>query len=155
LGVFGAAGAFVQFPWLKILFGILGVGFLAYYGFLKLKEKPKPQSGTETQSVSFVPLKVVVLQTLAFSLLNPHVYLDTVILIGGYSAKFAALFERGLFGLGASSFSVIWFFGLTLGAAAMSSYLNNPKVMRVVSLVSGVILLSLAGKLGMDVWKWV
>ncbi len=155
LGVLGAASLFVQYPWLKISFGVLGVGFLAYYGMLKLREKPEFQSPEKKENLLLVPIGVIVLQTMAFSLLNPHVYLDTVILIGGYSAKFSSLFERSLFGAGASLFSLIWFFGLSICAAALGRYLNNARVMRVISLLSGIILLALAGKLGMDVWHWI
>jgi L-lysine exporter family protein LysE/ArgO len=123
LGVLGAATIFVRLPWLKILFGILGVAFLAYYGWIKLTEKPAKQKSTSFSSKKVVPLRVVTGQTLAFSLLNPHVYLDTLVLIGGFSAS-------------------------------MSRYVNNAQIMRGVSIVSGVVLLALAVKLGLDVWRW-
>ncbi len=109
--------------------------------------------GSSTESL-FIPLGLVVGQTLAFSLLNPHVYLDTVVLIGGYSTQFPGIFERSLFGVGASSFSLIWFFGLASFAAAMSRHMNNYKIMRGISISSGLILITLAVKLGLDVWQW-
>lgn len=152
LGVLGAATIFVQVPWIKILFGALGVSFLAFYGFLKLVENPEIKIENSTGSAS--SMTVVLGQTLAFSLLNPHVYLDTIILIGGYSTQFPNVFQRSLFGMGASSFSFLWFFGLALFAAAMSRYMKSRKVMKAISLVSGVVLLSLAVKLGIDVWNW-
>lgn len=99
--------------------------------------------------------KQTILMSLGFSLLNPHVYLDTVVLIGGYSAKFTHLAERFYFGAGASSFSTVWFFGLALLASASSRFLNNPKAMRVVSLLSGIILILLSIKLGADVYDWI
>jgi L-lysine exporter family protein LysE/ArgO len=100
-------------------------------------------------------LKQVVVLTLSFSLLNPHVYLDTVILIGGYSAKFTALVDRAKFGFGAASFSILWFFGLSVFASILSSFLNNEKMMKRIALVSGLILVGLSWKLGRDVYQWI
>lgn len=153
VGVLGVATFFVQFPILKIGLGVIGVSFLLYYGFLKLKEAKNgveiSQSSNQTTTT-----KQTVLTSLGFSLLNPHVYLDTVVLIGGYSSKFDQMIERFYFGAGASFFSTIWFFGLALLASFGSRLLNNPKAMRTVSLISGLILISLALKLGTDVFSW-
>jgi L-lysine exporter family protein LysE/ArgO len=154
LGVLGVATIFVQIPILKIALGVLGVGFLFFYGFLKLKEAKKSVK-ISPSSAPVTTLKQTILASLGFSLLNPHVYLDTVVLVGGYSAKFPQLSERFYFGAGASSFSIIWFFGLALLASMGSRLLNNAKAMRLVSFFSGLILVSLAVKLGLDVWAWV
>jgi L-lysine exporter family protein LysE/ArgO len=136
-----------------MIFGVLGVAFLGYYGFLKLKEEPKIEI-EGSLSTSLAPLGLVVGQTLAFTLLNPHVYLDAWVLIGGYSSQFPEMTERSLFGAGASTCSFLWFFGLAYSASRMSRYMNNSKVMRGISLVSGVVLITLACKLGSDVLGW-
>lgn len=154
IGVLGVATFFVQYPLLKIILGIVGVGFLLFYGLLKLKEA-KNGIHISSASTNILTVKQTILTSLGFSLLNPHVYLDTIVLIGGYSSKFSQFSERFYFGFGASSFSVIWFYGLALLASVASRFLNNPKAMRIVSLVSGIILIFLAGKLGNDVFKWV
>lgn len=154
IGVLGVATVFVQLPILKISLGVVGVGFLFFYGFTKLKEaKNGVQLSKTTQETTSI--KQTILTSLGFSLLNPHVYLDTMVLIGGYSSKFAELSERFYFGAGASAFSTIWFFGLALLASAASRFLNSPKAMRMVSLVSGLILVLLAVKLGSDVLGWI
>ena len=154
VGVLGVATFFVQFPLLKIGLGAVGVGFLLFYGILKLIEAKNGIliSGSSEQVTS---IRQTVLTSLGFSLLNPHVYLDTIVLVGGYSSKFSELVERFYFGVGASAFSAIWFFGLALLASLVSRFLNNSKAMQIVSLVSGVILIWLALKLGSDVWGWV
>lgn len=153
VGVLGVATFFVQFPILKIGLGGVGVCFLLFYGFLKLREA---KDGFEMNKSSHraSTVKQTILTSLGFSLLNPHVYLDTIVLIGGYSSKFHSLIERFYFGAGASSFSIIWFFGLTILASLGSRLLNNQKAMRWVSLISGVILIALALKLGTDVITW-
>jgi len=152
VGVLGAATIFVQVPALKIGFGILGVFFLALYGGKKLLEAWR---GGSVEKPNFTPdSKKVAALALGFSLLNPHVYLDTVILIGGYSAKFPALGQRALFGAGAAGFSCLWFFSLAIFGAAFSALLNNRRRMRIVSAIAGVILIALAVKLGWDVAAW-
>lgn len=154
VGVLGVATIFVQVPILKIGLGVVGVGFLFFYGFLKLKEA---KNGIEMSfdSKQATSIKQTILTALGFSLLNPHVYLDTVVLVGGYSSKFEQLVERFYFGAGASAFSTIWFFGLSLLASFGSRLLNSPKAMRAVSFISGIILLILAIKLGGDVIGWI
>lgn len=154
VGVLGVATFFVQYPLLKIGLGIVGVAFLFYYGILKLKEA---KNGIElSQSANPVTtVRQTILASLGFSLLNPHVYLDTVVLIGGYSSKFSDLGERFYFGAGASIFSTLWFFGLALLASLASRFLNNSKAMRMVSFISGLILVMLAVKLGLDVIAWL
>lgn len=155
VGVLGAASIFVQVPLLKILFGVAGVAFLFYYGVLKSQEGLFSSEAQTVKSETASDLKRVVLLSLSFSLLNPHVYLDTVVLIGGYSAKFSELPDRGVFGLGAASFSTLWFFGLAIFASYMGRFLQNSRAMKKVSLVSGIILLVLSWKLGRDVYKWI
>jgi L-lysine exporter family protein LysE/ArgO len=154
VGVLGVATFFIKFPILKIGLGIVGVGFLFYYGLLKLREA---KNGIELSKTSnqATTTKQAVLTSLGFSLLNPHVYLDTVVLIGGFSSKFSQISERFLFGAGASLFSTIWFFGLALLASLGSRLLNNQKAMRVISLISGLILIFLSVKLGGDVFGWI
>lgn len=154
IGVLGVATIFAQTPPLKIGLGIVGVGFLFFYGLLKLKEA-KDGFEVSFSSRTVFTTKQVILTALGFSLLNPHVYLDTVVLVGGYSSKFAHLTERFYFGAGASTFSAIWFFGLSLLASLGSRLLSNPKAMRGVSLISGIILIVLAIKLGSDVLVWI
>lgn len=154
VGVLGIATFFVQFPILKIGLGVIGVVFLLYYGVLKLKEAKKGIKITQS-SAQTTTVKQTILTSLGFSLLNPHVYLDTVVLIGGYSSKFSQITERFYFGAGASSFSTIWFFGLALLASFGSRLLHNPRAMRIVSLISGLVLIVLAVKLGADVLSWI
>ena len=154
IGVLGVASLFVQIPSLKISLGVMGVIFLFVYGVLKLKEakvgvKLSSNSGTESS------VKGAIIASLGFSLLNPHVYLDTIVLIGGYSSQFPQMNERFYFGLGASAFSTLWFFGLVLLSSLGSHLLKNDKCMRWISLISGLILIVLGLKLGEEVLDWI
>lgn len=154
VGVLGVATFFVKYPVLKIGLGAVGVGFLFYYGVLKLKEARQGIEVKSSEKMMATTIKQTVFTSMGFSLLNPHVYLDTVVLIGGYSAKFSQLLARLYFGLGASLFSVIWFFGLAVLASLASKLLSNPKAMKMVAMISGLVLIFLALKLGADVFIW-
>ncbi len=154
IGVLGVATFFIQYPFLKISLGIAGVSFLLFYGAMKVNESRKTIE-VSTTSLNATNVWQTVFASLAFSLLNPHVYLDTIVLVGGYSSKFSQLNERFFFGLGASSFSTLWFFGLAFLASLFGNFLNNGKAMRIVSLVSGIILILLALKLGTEVTNWI
>lgn len=154
IGVLGVASIFIQIPLLKISLGILGVIFLFYYGILKIKET-KSGVAIDLEGAPKSEKKKVIMQTLGFSLLNPHVYLDTVVLIGGYSAKFHNLTERFYFGIGASVFSTIWFFSLVILASFSSRFLKNQIMMKTISLVSGLVLILLSYKLGLEVISWL
>lgn len=154
-GVLGAASLFIQFPLFKIIFGVLGVGFLFFYGFMKLKEGFQFSTQSVLVTKPKQSLRKTILTAFAFSLLNPHVYLDTVILIGSYASKFMTLKDRFIFGLGAGTFSLLWFFSLSQLAAFFSHLLHHKKSMQKISLFSGFILVGLSFKLGNDVWFWI
>lgn len=154
VGVLGAASFFLQFPSIKILVGSLGVAFLVYYGVLKFKEAFWFSAGATPKVVQKRSLSKTILMTLSFSLLNPHVYLDTMILVGGYSTKYPLLLDRLWFGAGCSFVSWVWFFGLSSLASLGNELLNSARAMRTISFVSSVILLGLSLRLGSEILSW-
>lgn len=88
----------------------------------------------------------VIATTLALIFLNPHVYLDTVVLLGGLANQHGPE-ARWVFAAGAVVGSVVWFTALGYGARALSGVLNSPRTWRVVDAVIGVVMLALAVKL--------
>lgn len=155
LGVLGAASVFIAVPILKIIFGVLGVSFLAYYALKKLLEAYRNKFDQQHSLEKKFSAQRAIILSLGFSLLNPHVYLDTVILIGGYASKYEALDARLYFGLGASIFSVLWFFSLANLSAYLGPVLTKPKAMRIVSLCAGIVLSILSYKLSREVLSWL
>ena len=158
MGVLGAASVFVAFPSVKFFFGVLGTLFLFYYGCLKMKSFLSGSTESIRQKDSqeeVVSRSSVIWAALAFSLLNPHVYLDTVILIGGFSARFLNVWDRVFFGFGATFFSMIWFFSLAVFASMMRKFFLNEKSMRYVDAFAGIVLIGFSVKLGLDVKDWV
>ena len=127
----GVAGLGAIISGSKILIGVVtlgGAAFLAVYAFLALKRAIKP-SGLEAAKSGPGSLKAV-LTCLAFTFLNPHVYLDTVLLVGGLSGRYEGT-ARLAFAIGAMSSSFIWFFGLGYGARVLEPLFLKPSAWRV------------------------
>ena len=80
---------------------------------------------------------------LALSLLNPHVYLDTVVLLGAVGSSLAGD-ARPSFAAGAMTASVLWFAGLGLGARRYAPVLGRPAVWRAIEAFTGTLMLVLA-----------
>lgn len=85
----------------------------------------------------------VISTTLAVTYLNPHVYLDTVVLLGGLANQYG-LDARWIFSAGAVTASAVWFPALGFGALALSPVLSSPRAWQVIEAVTGVIMLGLA-----------
>ncbi|MCJ8519132.1 L-lysine exporter family protein LysE/ArgO [Pseudorhizobium tarimense] len=88
-------------------------------------------------------LKAAVLTCLAFTFLNPHVYLDTVVLLGSLSAAFEGR-ERLAYGIGAATASFVWFFVLGYGARLLAPLFARPAAWRVLDVLIGIIMSLLA-----------
>ena len=92
--------------------------------------------------------------TLSVSLLNPHVYLDTVVLVGGISSQYTAA-PRLFYALGGISASCMWFFGLALGAAHLAPLFRRPQAWRILDGGVGAVLWAIALGLVRSSLNWV
>ena len=154
VGVAGAGSIFSAFSELKIIIGVIGVFFLFQYGFSKLFSKPGSLERLDESPIQR-GIKRSILLAITFSLLNPHAYLDAFVLIGGYSTKYALLSDRILIGLGAACFSLIWFLFLSSASSLMKPVFSNDKSFKLISTCSGLVLLFLSYRLGVDVYDWI
>ena len=152
LGTAGVGSVIAHLPWLARLMSFLGAGFLFFYGALAFQRVLRPAS-LETISAPATRGSITV-ATLSVSLLNPHVYLDTVVLVGSISAQYAA-FPRLFFAAGAISASILWFFSLALGAASLGPLFRRPQAWRVLDCAVGVVLWVIAFGLMRSVLNWV
>jgi L-lysine exporter family protein LysE/ArgO len=153
-GVAGAASFFTLHPNLKIIFGGLSVCFLIVHGFQKIKNSDSDQSFRKISSQKEC-LKAAIMSSIIFSMINPHAYLDGIILIGGYSARYDDLLQRVSLGLGAASCSLLWFLLLSLGSSFMVPILERNNRINLVMSISGVTLIFLSIKLGFEVFGWI
>ena len=154
MGVAGAATLFNHYPEIKVIVGVAGVGFLILYGFEKIRFGEKNFIFRNDNALKFT-LKTAILSAITFSIVNPHAYLDGIVLIGGYSSKFPNLESRLTLGLGAAFFSLLWFLGLSIGASVLMPFFQNAKRMRLMMGSAGVLLIILSVRLGADVYDWI
>ncbi|MEL0628264.1 LysE/ArgO family amino acid transporter [Psychromonas aquatilis] len=133
IGVWGGAKIFNSNPWLLMAIGILGAVFMFYYGFLCFKSAFKGGNDLAKDNASR-SFKAIVLACCAFTILNPHVYIDTVVILGGFAANLTAA-ERPWFVFGGVSGSFIWFFGLSLLGQKLSPILSKPRNQQIIDFV--------------------
>ena len=147
-GILGMGSLIQAFPHLVPLVTGFGALFLFIYGYLAFRrmfqaEVLGPASKRVTRSVAIATI-------LALSLLNPHVYLDTVILIGSISVREHAA-DRAVFGAGAVLASLTWFFCLALGGQWMQRWFQSPAAWRVLDAIVGVVMWALTYSLIKDI----
>lgn len=122
---------------------IFGALFLIGYGLLSLKSAFKKeiiQLDTKTNSKS---LKKSILYLLALTLLNPHVYLDTFLLIGSIGGAYTEQ-NQNLFIIGASSASLTWFFSLGYGARVLAPLFQKPKTWQILDFCIALVMFFIA-----------
>ena len=145
LGVAGFGGLVSSSATLSAVATWGGVFFLGVYGFRAFRAALNPQ-GLEAQNGKALSKREAVMTTLAVSLLNPHVYLDTVVLLGSVGGQFVGA-ARVLFGVGAVTASGLWFFSLAYGATRLGPLFRRPVAWRVLDVLIGVVMWSIAASL--------
>lgn len=153
LGVMGAATLFHHFPEFKIVVGVVGIIFLLQYGIGKLRSHKEDIFFSDVLKEK--NLRKSILRAIGFSVINPHAYLDGIVLIGGYSSKYAELPLRIGVGLGAASCSLVWFLVLSSASGMMMPLFQDPRRMRWMMGTAGVVLIFLSARLSVDVYGWL
>lgn len=136
-GVFGMAQALGDRPQLAQALALVGAVFLAWYGykaFLRVRHAGQLQAA---QGVGTMAKAAVLAQAAAFTLLNPHVYLDTMLLVGSIGAQQPRALQ-GWFVAGASAASTAWFGLLGYGARWMAPWFAKPRAWQVLDTLIGV-----------------
>lgn len=133
VGVFGIGGTIARYPLLQTLATIGGVIFLGWFGWRAFRASRNNQA-IMLHADTKIPCHRVALIALAVSLLNPHVYLDTVFMIGTLSGTYTGM-ARYVFAAGAMTASVVWFSLLWLAGIALAPVFRTPKAWRVLNLV--------------------
>ncbi|WP_225825499.1 LysE/ArgO family amino acid transporter [Streptomyces naphthomycinicus] len=141
LGVGGVGAVVVAWPGALRAIGIVGGAFLLCYGALAARRVLRPGTGLRTEGEAPGSRRRAVLTCLALTWLNPHVYLDTVFLLGSLAADRGPL--RWTFGLGAAVASLCWFAALGFGARLLGRFLARPGAWRVLDGLVAVTMLAL------------
>ena len=143
-GVFGLANILAHNPTLLAVARWGGVVFLIWYGAKALRRAFAPDSLQKGEATGQRSRRAVLLTALAVTLLNPHVYLDTVLLIGSLGAQQT---EPAAYVAGAASASLMWFSTLAVGAAWLAPWLARPATWRLLDLMVAVMMFSVAVQL--------
>jgi len=156
LGVSGLGLILHTVPWLVDVVRWAGFAFLLVYGLLAARRALRPSgqalrvdgppsadsAGTTGGTATATRLAPVLLTCLALTWLNPHVYLDTVFLLGSVASTHGE--TRWWFAAGAALASLLWFFGLAVGARYLGRWLATPRAWRILDGIIAVVMIAIA-----------
>jgi L-lysine exporter family protein LysE/ArgO len=141
-GVAGIGTVIRQAGWVVEVVRWLGVAFLTWYGASSLL-RARRASALEATAPEPMSLRAAVVRVTALTWLNPHVYLDTLLLLGTVANTHGTP-DRWWFAAGASVASVLWFSGLGFGARLASPLLARPRAWQVLDVLIGLTMLGIA-----------
>ena len=141
-GVLGVGAWLAEYEQGAFWISMAAIAFLVVYGILRVKSALDPQAMSISENGED-NLSTVVFTTLAFTWLNPHVYLDTLVLLGSASSRYDGP-EREFFGIGAALASFIFFFSLGYGARLLSPFMENPKAWRYIDGGIAIVMFTIA-----------
>jgi len=144
LGVSGLGMIISDSPTLESVLRWSGALFLVAYAIRSFMSVFKPHALiAELENPTHKNRLATFLALLAFTLLNPHTYIDTFLILGGIGAQHP-VDEQLFFVIGALVASFVWFFGLTYGASALSHVFRNPRAWQILDTIMGFVMLSIA-----------
>ena len=146
VGVAGLANVLGAAPVLTSVLTLGGAVFLSWYGIQALRRAVRPQSLQAAEGNQSMPLRAVLAQAAGFTLLNPHVYLDTVLLLGSVGARQPPDMRAWFVG-GAALASGTWFSSLGFGARLLAPVFAKPHAWRALDTLVGITMLVLAALL--------
>jgi len=147
-GVSGIGAIVAAAEWVLDLVRWLGVAFLASYGVLSLLRARRPAT-LEAARAGAPSRSAAIGRALALTYLNPHVYLDAVLLLGSIANQHGSV-DRWWFAAGAAVGSVLWFAGLGYGAGAGQRLLATPRAWQVLDVIIGITMLAIALSLALS-----
>lgn len=145
LGVTGFGAIVKTYPAGVVVARYCGAAFLIVYGLLSLRSAIYSRHALIASDQASTSRAKTVLICLAFTWLNPHVYLDTVILLGGISTQYRP--QHWLFTSGAITASLVFFFSLGYGARLLAPFFQRPVAWRLLELFVGLTMLAIAASL--------
>lgn len=132
-------------PWFAPAMRYGGAAFLFVYGLLSFRSAWRGNDGLQAAEQGAGSLAAAIGTCLALTWLNPHVYLDTVVLLGSISAQYPG--ERLQFGAGAILASFVFFFSLGFGARMLAPLFAKPRAWQVLDVIVGLVMWAIAASL--------
>ncbi|EAR25639.1 putative transporter [marine actinobacterium PHSC20C1] len=144
-GIAGLGALIQQAGWLLVVARIGGALFLLVYAFLSIRRAARPHALTANAGGTGLTLAAALSTAFALTWLNPHVYIDTVLLLGSIGGTYGG--DRWWFALGACLGSVVWFAAIGYGSRYLRPLFAKPMAWRVLDIVIAVIMVVLAASL--------
>ncbi|WP_439154692.1 LysE/ArgO family amino acid transporter [Yoonia sp.] len=145
-GVLGFGAIVTLYPMLPQIMAWGGAAFLIVYGALRFRAAWQGQYEMQLAGKSN-GLWATLATGAAFTWLNPHVYLDTLGLVGAVSTQYTDIPAKTAFGIGAVTASFVFFFGLGYGARLLAPVMQSARAWRVLDVLIGLVMWALAAKL--------
>lgn len=145
LGITSLGWITAALPWLEPAMRYGGAAFLFWYALRSLRSAWRSEAALQVAEAGGSPLATTLLTCLALTWLNPHVYLDTVVLLGTISTRFPE--ARAEFAAGAVTGSFLFFLTLGYGAAFLRPLFARPVAWRVLDVVIALVMASIALRL--------
>lgn len=146
-GVLGAGALLARLPWLLPVIRLAGAAFLLCYGLLAARRALRPAVLRTDDTGPATSLTATLAACLLLTWLNPHVYLDTVVLLGSVAQAHGAL--RWWFTAGAATGSVLWFSALGYGARLLRPVFSRPAAWRVLDALIAAVMTTVAASLAL------
>lgn len=155
-GVAGLGSAIAASPWLTNAAAWGGAAYLAWFGGrafwngVRTAHKGMAAAEAEMDAAGGNALRTAIVAALGFTFLNPHVYLDTVVLMGGIGAQYPGP-ARLAFVAGGATASFFWFYGIGFGASLLSPLFRKPAATRALDLFVAAVMFTVAAMLATGV----
>jgi L-lysine exporter family protein LysE/ArgO len=143
-GILGLGAVIESVPWLLVVLRFGGAAYLVWFGISSIRRAISP-STLEASGQAKSNLAKAIGTAAALTFLNPHVYIDTVILLGSIGNQFVN--DRWWFWLGASIGSFVWFFGLGYFARVLAPFTSSMKFWRILDSLIALVMFFIAGYL--------
>ncbi|WP_158146884.1 LysE/ArgO family amino acid transporter [Vibrio fluvialis] len=143
LGIFGGGAILSQSELLLTFVTVGGIAFLTFYGLQSWKSAFTAQSEENATTTTARERRAVILGTLAVTVLNPHLYLDTVVILGSIGGQFEGN-DRLSFAIGTIMASFVWFYSLSIGAAKLAPTLSRPRVKQAIDIGVALMMFGIA-----------
>ncbi|WP_409311284.1 arginine exporter ArgO [Pectobacterium sp. B1J-3] len=150
-GIFGGSALLSQSSLLMAMVTWGGVAFLLWYGWGAMKTAFSKNISLADAEIMKQSRWRIIVTMLAVTWLNPHVYLDTFVVLGSVGSQFGTG-ARSWFAIGTIVASFTWFFSLALLAAWLAPWLNRPRSQRIINLFVGVVMWGIAIQLARHGW---
>jgi L-lysine exporter family protein LysE/ArgO len=147
-GIAGVGAIILAAPWVLVVVRWVGVAFLVVYGVLAARRAIRPDELDPAAGSGPAGLWPTIAACLAFTWLNPHVYLDTVVLMGTVGNGYGD--ARWWFALGAATASAVWFTALGFGARMLRPVFRSPVAWRVLVVVIAGLMFAIAATLAVE-----